>query len=109
MVDRREWANKVGRGFDTRPRVASRGTVWLERKAAYESLANAIERPGSHVCLDGPTGVGKTSLMHTYIASERIQHSSLMITDAMTLADFCRRLIGVRDNSETGLNIELEA
>lgn len=109
MADRRNWANNVGRVFDTRPRVASGTTVWLERKSAYESLASAMERPGSHVCLDGPTGVGKTSLMHTYIANEKIKHSSIMLTQSMTWVDFCRRLVGIRDNTETSMSGDLEA
>lgn len=109
MSDRRTWAGKAGRVFDTRPRVASRNTVWLERKAAYEALADAIEQPGTHVCLDGPTGVGKTSLVHTYIAKEQIQHCSIMATHDMTWVDLCRRLIGTRDSAETTTSGEFEA
>ena len=109
MADRKTWAGKVGRVFDTRPRVASRTTVWLERKSAYDSLANAVEQPGMHVCLDGPTGVGKTSLIHTYIAKERLRHCALMITQATTWADLCRRLIGSPSNAETSNSAELEA
>jgi hypothetical protein len=109
MNDRRTWAAKVGRIFDTRPRVASKDTVWLERKSAYEALTAAIEQPGIHVCLDGPTGVGKTSLVHTYIAKEKVQHCSIMVTHDMTWIDLCRRLIGTRDNSEVTRSGEFEA
>jgi hypothetical protein len=108
MTDRRVWASKVGKVFDTRPRVASKSTVWLERKSAYESLSNAIEQPGMHVCLDGPTGVGKTSLIHTYIANEQIRHCAIMITQATTWADMCRRLIGTPSNEENSTSGEFE-
>lgn len=108
MSERRVWAAKVGKVFDTRPRVAGKNIVWLDRKTAFDQLAQAIERPGSHVCLDGPTGVDKTSLAHTYIAIEQVAHVPVMVTNAMNWADFCRQLIGVRDNTENSGGGEIE-
>lgn len=106
---RSEWASRVGRVFDTRPRVPGKTTVWLERSAAYTHLARAVERPGGHVCLDGPTGVGKTSLVHTYIAKERVRHLSVMVTQSMDWPSFCRRLIGHRSANESSAAADLEA
>ena len=109
MSERKRWAGRVGRVFDTRPRVASKVTVWLERKSAYRLLSNVVEQPGMHVCLDGPTDVGKTSLAHTYIAKEQVHHCAVMVTQSMTWPDFCRRLIGNPQNPESSANGEFEA
>jgi hypothetical protein len=109
MPTRRQWATTVGRVFDTRPRVGNKDTVFLERRGAYETFARAMERSGSHVCLDGPTGVGKTSLVHTYIAHEGVRHAAVMVTESMSWPDFCRQLIGDRSNEEVAIEGGVEA
>jgi AAA domain len=108
-MESREWADRVGRIFDIRPRVNTRNTVWHPRDIANQQLSQAIERPGGHLCLDGPTGVGKTSLIHTYIADQRLRHIPIMVTQAMDWVDFCRRLVGIQKNNDSVLGGDFEA
>lgn len=108
MQSSKEWCQKVGKVFDTRPRVATANTFWLERNQAYKQFAQAAERPGGHICLDGPTGVGKTSLVHTYIERESLRHIPIMITHSMQWKDVCRKIIGIRKNDESSGGAEFE-
>ena len=88
------WTKKVGRVFNTRPRIASqKGTVWLERKHTAQHFAEAFARPGAHVCLDGPSGAGKTSLALTHIFGQGINHAAIQLTEQMEWPQFCRLLI----------------
>lgn len=102
------WARKVGRVFSIRPRTQSKGTVWLERKQASQRFADAYVRPGGHVCLDGPTGVGKTSLVSTYLAQFEVRHVAVMATANMKWQDFCRLLISPSENGESSISGDAE-
>lgn len=103
-----KWSQKVGSVFITRPRIATKKTVWLERKKAAERFVAALERPGAHVCLDGPTGAGKTSLVLSTIVTESVRHASVMCTQNMTWPEFCRQLVGSPSNGETSLSGDFE-
>ncbi len=102
------WSKKVGAVFITRPRIATKKTVWLERKKAADRFVAALERPGAHVCLDGPTGVGKTSLVLSTIVRQSVRHVSVMCTQNMTWSEFCRQLVGRPPNGEMSLSGDFE-
>lgn len=108
MGNGNKWAKKVGTVFNTRPRIAGKNTVWLERKGASQRFSEAFARAGAHVCLDGPTGAGKTSLVFSHLVKEKIRHVSVMATASLTWIDFCRRLVGVPTNEELTLSGDLE-
>lgn len=103
-----KWARKVGSVFITRPRIGGKHTVWLDRKDAERRFTEAIQHPGAHVCLDGPTGVGKTSLVLTELVAQSVRHIAVMTTASMTWVEFCRRLVGKPTNEEVALSGEAE-
>ena len=63
-----EWAQKVGRTFNTNPIIALEDSDrWMQR-AEEKKLRSALLSPGGHVCLYGPSGSGKTSLAKSIAA-----------------------------------------
>jgi len=109
MANSEVWTKKVGRVFNTRPRIASqKGTVWLERKHTMQHFAESFARPGAHVCLDGPSGAGKTSLALTHIFRQGINHAAIQVTEQMEWPQFCRLLISDVSNREWAVSGEME-
>lgn len=103
------WNQKVGQIFHVHPRTNAPGNLWIERREAIKRLHEAMNRPGGHVCLDGPSGAGKTSLAWTYVAANRVSHVQVKITRSMTWISFCMQLIDADDNSELSVSGDLEA
>ena len=57
------WVRSVGMVFKINPRSASDShTVWISRAKEEKRLNDLLLAPGKNICLDGPSGVGKTSL-----------------------------------------------
>lgn len=76
-----KWKRSVAKVFDTRPRIATgKETIWLKRVDAMRGLDQAASRPGAHVCLDGPTGAGKTSLALSYLVEHQIRYVPVQVT-----------------------------
>lgn len=109
MAINTKWAEKVNRVFNTRPRIGSnKDTVWLERRHTSQRFAEAFECPGAHVCLDGPSGAGKTSLALTYLFNQGISHAAIQLTENMDWPEFCHLIIGDTTNAETSLSGDME-
>lgn len=90
----KSWSTKVGEVFNTLPRDGNqKSTVWLERKDLESLMTSELESPGVNVCLDGPTGTGKSSLATTILNRMKIPFRLIQITKNMTWADFCYRII----------------
>jgi len=89
------WLRKAARVFDTRPRNASdpKNMVWLERDKEERQVLDAISVPGVHVCIDGPTGTGKTSLALTGLGRLQAPYVAVQITKKMTWTEFCKNLV----------------
>lgn len=91
------WAARVGQVFDTRPRIGVENVLWMRRTEEI-ALARALRLPGVHVCLDGPSGAGKTSLMRTILAAENhkppaLKHIYAKIHRATDWSLFKRQII----------------
>jgi len=95
--------------FTARPRIASgKNVLWQERRHSAQKFAGVMARAGAHVCLDGPSGVGKTSLALTYLFTEQIPHVSLQITTNMDWFQFCRQIITPVSNQESSIFGDVE-
>src|SRR5688572_29816527 len=106
---REEWVSRVGQVFNTEPRIGTlKRTVWLPRDEPMSRLSDAFRREGAHVCIDGPSGVGKSSLAMTLCARDAILHVMVQITASMTWSEFCRQLVTPTDNAESSLTGEIE-
>lgn len=103
------WTKKVGKVFNTRPRIGSnKETVWLNRIHTSQRFAEAFDRPGTHVCLDGPSGAGKTSLAITHLFGKGIRHAAVQLTENMDWVEFCRLILENVSNEESSLSGEIE-
>jgi hypothetical protein len=109
VVRKDEWVAKVGQVFNTEPRIGTlKRTVWLPRDEAMGRLSDAFRREGAHVCVDGPSGVGKSSLAMTFCSRDAVRHVTVQVTASMTWAEFCRQLVSPQENAETSIGAEVE-
>ena len=103
------WASRVGSVFNTMPRDGSnRLTVWLPRTSMERRFTEVLENKGVHICLDGPTGTGKTSLALTQLHRSKVKYALVQITQLMDWPEFCKRLVSPGNNDESALSAEFE-
>jgi len=94
-----EWSNQVGQVFNTKPRDGSSNNIfWVNRGKIEDLLGLVLHNPGVHICIDGPTGTGKSSLAITTLNRFRINYNLVQITSSMTWQGFCRELIDSGSN-----------
>jgi hypothetical protein len=104
----RGWSARVNRVFDTRPRDgASPGSVWLPRREVENQFSDLLFQDGVHICVDGPSGTGKTSLVLTQLSKEQRRVIKVQLTNSMKWTDLCREVIG--DISKADSKFSLEA
>ncbi|MCC5997295.1 MAG: ATP-binding protein [Oceanicaulis sp.] len=64
-----DWAANVKDVFDTRPRNGAHdNVVWVARVKEEHNLTDYLTKGGHHICVSGPTGSGKSSLVQTCVA-----------------------------------------
>jgi len=110
MNENKSWGRIVGEVFNTLPRNGvDKETFWMPRKQLEVNLLQELEAPGVHVCIDGPTGTGKTSLAKTVLMKNSIPHRLIQITMNMTWIDFCFNIIKepiINNKNNFSANIE---
>lgn len=90
---KQRWRTRIGRVFDVNPRIGlDSETVWITRKDEA-TIAEAFERPHTHVCVDGPSGSGKTSLALTFLEGAGIPYAYVPLTRHTTWIDVCKELL----------------
>lgn len=95
--------------FNTLPRDGNRkGTVWLERKEIERKLQSDIGARGVHLCIDGPTGTGKSSLATTILNRMQVPFRLIQVTKSMTWTDFCYRIIKPPRNKTSSFQATVE-
>lgn len=107
MTNDSSWGRRVGIVFDTGPRDGTTDSVvWLPRTALERTLEQLLGSH-THVCIDGPTGTGKSSLAITALRRCRIPYTAVQLTQKMTWRAFCRRIVGCDGNAEKSLTAEV--
>ena len=97
----------VSEVFDTNPRNGNRAeTVWLRRASLEHRLETELFTRGRHICVDGCSGTGKSSLLITTLIKNNIDYTTVQITRKMDWHGLCKQLIrqpkrGERDISAT--------
>lgn len=103
------WARKVGAVFSVNPRFGYRNEMlWIKRDPSERQFAEAYERPSMHVCVDGATGSGKSSLVRTYLENNKVQYALVQVTKEMHWADLCKEILQKPQNWHTSFNVEFE-
>ncbi len=88
------WMQRVSDVFDTNPRNGNReATVWLTRGQLERDLEADLFVRGRHVCLDGCSGAGKSSLVITTLLRHQIPYTTVQVTRKMDWEVLCRQLI----------------
>jgi len=103
-----KWVKKVGAAFRSKPRIGGKkGIVWLDRTDIENDFQKLILTPGINICLDGPSGTGKTSLALTSLDKLGIEYEQVQVTQNMDWKGFCRRLIEIAPNREASISAEI--
>jgi hypothetical protein len=102
------WPDRIAEVFSTNPRFLTRGTSH-SRRPEMEALKRHFGSAGESVCIDGPSGAGKTSLALTYVIRAEIQFTYVQVTKRLDWRGFCRQVIDPHlENIEHSLTSELE-
>lgn len=106
MTSDSSWGRRAGNVFYTGPRDGcNTSSVWLPRISLEKTLEQLIGSR-SHVCIDGPTGTGKSSLAITVLNRCRVPFSSVQLTQKMSWRTFCRGIVGCEGNAEKSFSAE---
>jgi hypothetical protein len=90
----KQWMEVVSEVFDTNPRDGNRKeTVWLPRTKLEKLVEDELYTRGRHICIDGCSGSGKSSLIITTLLKHKIPFTMVQITRTMTWQGLCRQLI----------------
>lgn len=90
----RHWMEVVSDVFDTNPRNGNRReTIWHVRKALEEKLESELFTRGRHICVDGCSGSGKSSLVITKLLKNNIPYTTVQVTRRMDWVGLCKNLI----------------
>jgi hypothetical protein len=107
MDSRQKWAKRVGEIFNTMPRDGN-NAVWLPRKEMEDKFSDLIENRGVHICLDGPTGTGKSSLAFTVLNKLKIKYKLIQIAKSTDWLEFCKMLVLPNSNEESSVSAKIE-
>jgi hypothetical protein len=103
----RSWSARVTRVFDTRPRDgANPDSVWLPREKVENQFNDLLYQDGVHICVDGPSGTGKTSLVKTQLSKEKKKVIENQLTDSMRWTDLCREIMGDISKADSNFGID---
>ena len=80
--------------FDTNPRNGNRAeTIWYKRLILEQELENELFTRGRHICVDGCSGSGKSSLVITQLLRHSIPYTTVQVTRRMDWIGLCKNLI----------------
>lgn len=79
--------------FGSKPRNGEESALWHKRSALETELHDLFETNTPHVCIDGPTGSGKTSLAITMLSRLSKRYALVQLVSRMTWRDLCIELL----------------
>ncbi len=81
---------KADKVFSSHPRVKSEETVWIDRSDTMKDMKSKFYKKGVSICLDGPTGSGKSSLVLSFLTENEVEYVNVKATKTMDWAEFCK-------------------
>ncbi len=106
-----EWTRKVGEVFNSRPRdkTSPETKVWLPRDKKEREVTGHLFLPGVNICIDGPSGTGKTSIAYSALGVTKIPYVVVPFYRDMTWEGFCKELVKKpQTKTETSVSAGLE-
>lgn len=89
-----DWETKVYAVFSTSPRTGEqRGGLWIRRRQLEESVLEILKDPVVNICIDGPSGTGKTSLAKTMLQNSKRSYQTINVTSKMDWVTLCKKII----------------
>lgn len=80
MQNHSHWMELVSDVFDINPRNGNRSdTVWLMRPELERQLEAELFTRGRHICVDGCSGSGKSSLVITTLLKNKIPYTTVQV------------------------------
>ncbi len=103
-----DWNERINHVFTTRPRNgAEKGILWVERKDEQKKFSSYLAQE-DHICIDGPTGSGKSSLVATKLYGLKQKHIAIQLSRKLTWEQFCTRLVDPKYVNTNSIGAELE-
>lgn len=108
MLKKRDWISTVDSVFNTNPRLFTSETSY-PRTQELRALSRFYNIFGESVCIDGPSGAGKTSLALSFISNKNIEFVYVQVTKYLDWKGFCRQIIDPNSGAaETSLGADIE-
>lgn len=96
------FAREIGDRFSTQPIIGVHNQgLWFKREALERDLAYGLGNVTQHICVDGPSGTGKTSLAQHVLVSHQTPFISVQVFQDMTWAHFCRNFVEIPKRSKS--------
>lgn len=106
----KRWTEQVNRVFSLKPRNGASGhSFWLDREPIERLFDDLLRQEGVHICVDGPTGTGKTSLVTTVLSKSKARFFEFQWKRHTTWASFCRKIIGDLTREESNFSVDVLA
>ena len=81
----------------------------MARPALEKTLVSLLGDPAVNICIDGPSGTGKTSLARTTLDGENRSYMSVEVTSTMDWLELCKAVIHPDQNLQTTTKSSLSA
>lgn len=106
----RKWTEQVNRIFSLKPRNgATAHSFWLDREPIERQFDDFLHQEGVHICVDGPSGTGKTSLVTTGLSKSKRKFFEFQWKKHTTWSSFCRKIIGDLTREESNFSVDVLA
>lgn len=105
-----DWVRAVGRVFQINPRIGTDDdTIWMKRRKEETALKSLLSTQGKSICLDGPSGVGKTSLALTTLEAASVPYVEIQITKNTDWQGLCGLVVEKLRDPTRIWSVEIQA
>lgn len=94
-------AQQISLAFSTQPIRGDNERLWLRREALEREVSFQLGTSDQHLCIDGPSGTGKTSLIQKIFFERRRDFMHIQLTPDMRWKDFCRQFVEIPERTKT--------
>ncbi|WP_298242701.1 AAA family ATPase [uncultured Bradyrhizobium sp.] len=88
-------AAQVSLAFSTQPTRGDNEELWLRREALEREVSYQLGTTDQHLCIDGPSGTGKTSLVQKIFSNRSRDFMHVQLSKDMHWKDFCRQFVEI--------------